>query len=74
MKALTTTLVIDTHEERDVAICDAPGAYFNALIPNDKYILLKYVNEFVDLMCMTSPSLNPIVRMEGKKVLYLKVL
>ena len=70
-----TTLVIDVYEGRDVAICDVPGAYLNASMPKNKFILIKFVNEFVNLMCMANPSLKPIVRtVNGKKVLYLRAL
>ena len=75
LEGLITTLVIDAQEQRDVVICDVPGAYLNASMPKDKFVLIKFVDEFVDLMCMADPSLKPIVRMEnGKKVLYLRIL
>ena len=68
------TLVIDTHEGRDVAICDVPGAYLSVSMPKDKFILIEFVNEFVNLMCMANPSLKPMVRADnGKKVIYLMV-
>ena len=39
------------------------------------FISIKFVNEFVDLMCMANPSLKPMVRTEnGKKALHLRVL
>ena len=44
-------------------------------MPKDKFILIRFVNEFVDLMRMANPSLKPMVRMKnGKNVLYLRVI
>ena len=36
-----TSLIIDSHEGRDVVIFDVPGAYLNADMPEYKLILLK---------------------------------
>ena len=36
-----TSLIIDSHEGRDMVIFDVPGAYLNADMPEDKLILLK---------------------------------
>ena len=41
LEALMPTLVMDVYEGCDVAIFDAPGAYLNADIPNEKYIRIK---------------------------------
>ena len=45
VEALFTSLIINTHEERDVAIFDVPGAYLNAYIPEDKFTILNIEGE-----------------------------
>ena len=74
-ESLMVSLVIDAFEKRDVAIFDVPGAYLNAYMPDDKFVLLKLEGEFVDIMCEVNPEYTNDVRHEqGKKVLYLRVL
>ena len=51
LEDLFTTLVIDAEECMDVAILDVPGAYLNAQMPENKFKLIKFENEFVDMMC-----------------------
>ena len=41
MEALLVQLIIDLFEERAMAISDAPCAYWNSEIPEDKFISLK---------------------------------
>ena len=41
MESLFTTLVMDAHEERDVATFDIPGTYLHVDIPADKNMILK---------------------------------
>ena len=75
MEALTASLVIDAHEKRAVAIFDVPGAYLNADMPEDKFVILKLEGQFVDIMCKVNPEYLKDVRFEyGKKTLYLRVL
>ena len=45
------SLIIDSHKVRDVAIFDVPGAYLNADMIKEKFIILKIEGEFVDIMC-----------------------
>ena len=51
LEAILSTMIIDSYEERDVAIADIPGAYLHAEMPPGKNILLKLEGEFVDIMC-----------------------
>ena len=70
-----TSLIIDSHEGRDVVIFDVPGAYLNADIPEDKSILLNIEGEFVDIMCEVNPKHKKDIRVENRvKVLYLRLL
>ena len=40
-----------------MAIFDIPGAYLNSDMPEDKFVLLKLEDEFVDIMCEFKPEL-----------------
>ena len=75
LESLMASLLIDAHEERDVAIFDVPGAYLHAELPPDKFVLLKIEGAFVDIMCDVNPEYLEDVRIEnGKKVLYVQIL
>ena len=74
LEGLLTTLAIDAHEKRDVAIFDVPGAYLHAEMPPDKQILLKLKGKFVDIMCDVNPEHKTnIIEEKNQKVLYLWV-
>ena len=55
LKALVTTFIIDSYEERDVAAVDVPVAYLHAEITEGKTILLKLRGGFVDIVCDINP-------------------
>ena len=57
LESLMALLMINAHEERDVAIFDVPGAYLHADI-GGKFVLLKIEGEFVDIMCDVNPDLH----------------
>ena len=50
------TLLIDAHEERDVAIFDVPGVYLHAKLLEDEFVLLKIEGPFVEIMCEVNPE------------------
>ena len=73
VESLFMSLCINSHEKRDVAIFGAPGAYLNAYMPEDNFLLIKFDSKFVDIMCEVNLELVEDVRFErGKKVIYLK--
>ena len=75
LEAMMALLLINAFEARDTAVFDVPGAYLHADIPEDKFVLLKIENEFVDIMCEVNPEFLPdVVYENGKKVLYLQIL
>jgi len=75
LEALMATLMIDAHENRDVAMFDVPGEYLHADLPEGKLVLLKIEGQFVDIMCEVNPEFLPDVRYEnGKKLLYVQIL
>ena len=75
LEALFLSLIIDVLEGRDIAVFDIPGAYLHAEIPEEKKVLMKLKDEFVDIMCTVNPEhTKNIVYEKGRKVLYLRVL
>ena len=71
------SFVIDTYEDREIAVLDIPGAYLHADMQHksDARVILKLQDEFVDYMCTANPKYKPYVTMvRGKKTLYLKLL
>ena len=50
LKSIMTTLVINAHGGRDIAIADVPGAYLHAKFPSDKNVILRMMDIFVDIM------------------------
>ena len=56
MKALLDQLIIGPFEERATKIFDVPDTYLNTDIPEDKFVLLKLEDEFVDIMCKVNPE------------------
>ena len=51
LEAMLATLIIDTMEGRHVSISDIVGAYLHAIMPPEKKILMKFTDDFVDIMC-----------------------
>ena len=75
LESIVGTLLIDANEGRDVAIFDVPGAYLQAEMPREKKLLMKFRNEFVDIMCEVNPEYEQyVIKENGKKVLYVKIL
>ena len=75
LEAIIGTLLIDANEDRDVAIFDIPGAYLHAEMPEGKKLLMKFRDEFVDIMCQVNPEYKKhVIEEKGKKVLYVKIL
>ena len=75
LESLMASLLIDAHEERDVAIFDVPGAYLHAELPPEKFVLLKIEGAFVNIMCDVNPEYKEDIRFEnGKQVLYVQIL
>ena len=68
LESLMATLLLDAHEERDVAIFDVPGEYLHAELPKDKFMLLKREGPFVDIMCEVNPEYEAVMFEGNKKV------
>ena len=56
MEELLAKLMIDSFEEREMAIFDVPGAYLNSDMPGGKFVLLKLEDEFVDIIHESNPE------------------
>ena len=75
VESLIALVTIFAFEKRDVAVFDVPGAYLHADLPDDKFALLKFEGQFVDIMVEVNPDFAESVRYEkGKKVLYCRIL
>ena len=69
-----TTVAIDTHEERNVAVIDLPGAYLHAYSDEEVLMLLK--GPLAELMVMVDPAIyKKYVIYDSKKeaMLYVKI-
>ena len=67
LEAIVGTMLIDANEERDLAIFDVPGAYLHPGMPSEKKLLIKFRNEFVDIMCEVNPEYEQYVIEENGK-------
>ena len=67
LESLFMTLCIDAHKNRDVAVFDVPGAYLNAYMPDDIFLLIKFNDKCVDITCDVNLELVEDVRMENGK-------
>ena len=52
---LLAQLMVDAFDERAMAIFDIPGAYLNLYMPEDKFLLLKLGDDFVNIICEVNP-------------------
>jgi hypothetical protein len=67
--ALLISLIVDAHEQRDVAVADVLAAFLKADM-ND-FTLLKFTGMSVDIMCKMNPKYEEYNTMEsGRNVLY----
>lgn len=75
-EAILGTFMIDAHEGREIGIFSIPGAYLRALMKHDKNkVVMVLCGIFVDLMCEVDQKYKKYIKIiNGKKVLYLKVL
>ena len=72
LESLMLSLLIDAHENRDVATADVVGAYLLAIM-ND-YIIVKISGTTANIMCQVNPQYKDfIVNEKGKPTLYLQL-
>ena len=75
MEGIFLTFLIAAYEGREVVSFDVPGAFLQAEMEKDKFLLLKFRGEFVDMMCEVNEEHTKNVILEnGKKVLYMKII
>ena len=55
-----------------MVIFDIPGAYLNADMIEDKFLLLKVEDEFLDIMCEVNPEFKKPLNMKTWKITRLK--
>ena len=72
LESLFLSLLVDSHEGRNVATADIVGAYLKADMP--ELVLIRFSNEEVDIMCEVCPEFKRYVAYEGGyKVLYMQL-
>ena len=72
LESLMMTLMVDANEDRDVATADIAGAFLKGNM--EDFVLIKLVDEEVDIMCKVDEIYKDYVIMEGKrKVLYMQL-
>ena len=73
LESLILSLLIDAHENRDVATAYVVGAY---LIADKKdHMIVKLTGESVDIMCQANAKYKKFVSYRnGRKVLHMKLL
>ena len=54
-------------EQRDVAVFDSPEYYLQTEMTEDKRILLRIIDEFVDIMCEVNPEYKTLCSIQGRK-------
>ena len=58
-----------------MVIFDVPGSFLQTALPADRFLLMRIIDEFVDVMCEVNPKYIPYVRYDnGKMVLYVNIL
>ena len=60
-----STPLIDAMEQRDVAFFDVPGDYLQTDVLEDKQIISRIRDDFVDIMCEVNPDYKPYVQYEN---------
>ena len=72
LESLILSLMIDAHEGRDVATADVAGAFLKGDMPD--FVLIKLMNEEVDIMCEADNEYKKFITYEGKnKVMYMQL-
>ena len=73
MDALILSIIIDAHEQRNVATADVAGAYLKAFM--DNFVLIKFTGELVDILCKMNLEHTKFVTVEnGVKTLYVQLV
>jgi Reverse transcriptase (RNA-dependent DNA polymerase) len=69
VEALFLSCIIDAQQQRDVGMCDIPGAFMQADIDKELHILFE--GKLVDLLIQVKPSFQQYVtQCQGKKQIY----
>ena len=72
LESLIMTLMVDANEDRDVATADVAGAFLKGDM--EDFVLIKLMDEEVDIMCKVDETYKEYVIQEGKhRVLYMQL-
>lgn len=74
LEGLMVSLMLAAYEGCHFISFDAPGAFLQAEMLEEKLVLLKMKNIFVDMMCQINPEHKKNIQYEkSEKVLYMRV-
>ena len=73
LESLMLSLMIDAYEKRDVATADVAGAFLKGNM--DDFVMIKLINEEVDIMCKVDPKYGDYVihGKNGRITLFMKL-
>ena len=67
LEGMFTTAVIASYKRHKVASFDVPGAFLQALLPDNKNVIMKLCNKFADIMIQVNPEYEKFVVIENGK-------
>ena len=78
-EGITSTCLIDAHEERDMMSLDIPNAFIQTLMPEvkdgEERVTMKITGILVDYLCELDPIYRKyVVREKGRRVIYVVIL
>lgn len=78
MNSVILTAAVEAHEERDVAVCDLPGAYLSVDMDEmgEEHVHMILRGRMAELMAMTAPAVyRDYISVDGRgnKVLYVRL-
>ena len=75
LEGMFASLLIGAYEGRQLISYDVPGAFLQAMMSDDKLVLLKMKGRIAEMMCEVNPEYEKNLRKDnGKTVLYHKVV
>jgi len=74
LESLMLSLMVDPYEKRDVVTADVAGAFLKGNI--DDFVMIKLINEEVDIMCKVDPKYGDYViyGKNGRRKLFIKLI
>ena len=67
LETLIATMAIDAYEDRSVVFFDIPGVYLNADMPTNKFVVMKFEEQFINIIREKDLVLKVDTILKGKK-------